>query len=163
MGRAAGERKWKPLMRPCVIRELSRPNEALTYLSYQPLLAPSCLLHTQTSMYTDECSTEVTADIGTGTTTSRFFSLLAVKRTGSGEKDNDDDRDDEDEEDDRCSFASHHLPSNNHALQSTREHQDKAERMKDAVVAATGRRVDTFVQRIYIFIRRTISCKVNFN
>lgn len=29
----AGE-KWKPLMRPCVIRELSRPNEALTYLRY---------------------------------------------------------------------------------------------------------------------------------
>lgn len=29
----AGE-KWKPLMRPCVIRELSRPNEALTYLGY---------------------------------------------------------------------------------------------------------------------------------
>lgn len=30
------EGEWKPLMRPCVIRELSRPNEALTYLSYQP-------------------------------------------------------------------------------------------------------------------------------
>lgn len=29
-----GEGEWKPLMRPCVIRELSRPNEALTYLSY---------------------------------------------------------------------------------------------------------------------------------
>lgn len=28
----ADEGEWKPLMRPCVIRELSRPNEALTYL-----------------------------------------------------------------------------------------------------------------------------------
>ena len=30
----SGRGEWKPLMRPCVIRELSRPNEALTYLSY---------------------------------------------------------------------------------------------------------------------------------
>lgn len=30
----------QPLMRPCVIRELSRPNEALTHLSYEPSQPP---------------------------------------------------------------------------------------------------------------------------
>lgn len=52
--RDAREEEWKPLMRPCVIRELSRPNEALTYLSYQPPSAPSCLLHTRTPTNTDD-------------------------------------------------------------------------------------------------------------
>lgn len=50
----SGRGEWKPLMRPCVIRELSRPNEALTYLSYQPPLAPpSSLLHTSTPTNTE--------------------------------------------------------------------------------------------------------------
>lgn len=53
-------------MRPCVIRELSRPNEALTYLSYQPPLAPSCLPHTPTLIYTNGCPTEVTVNTGAG-------------------------------------------------------------------------------------------------
>lgn len=85
--RDAGEEEWKPLMRPCVIRELSRPNEALTYLSYQPPSAPSCLLHTRTPTNTDEYSGRGHDKHRCRATTSRFFFFfLVVMRTPATRK-----------------------------------------------------------------------------
>lgn len=130
--RDAREEEWKPLMRPCVIRELSRPNEALTYLSYQPPSVPSCLLHTRTPTNTDDTQLRSRQTLLPG----HDVTVLLSRREANA---CDEEEEEEEEKKNKRTttttgtIASHHLWGNDHASRSTRLRQDETERTKDAL------------------------------